>query len=67
LLRIITNLEIELSKENSELQKITKKINIADKRLDETEYGVCRRRGTLISLQKMNDKNYRGLVLTKQS
>eukprot|EP00091_Calanus_sinicus_P002540 TRINITY_DN12605_c0_g1_i2.p1 TRINITY_DN12605_c0_g1~~TRINITY_DN12605_c0_g1_i2.p1 ORF type:complete len:189 (-),score=51.49 TRINITY_DN12605_c0_g1_i2:246-812(-) len=56
LLKNINLIELDISKENSELQKITKKINIADEKLEETEYGIRRRRGTLISLQKMSDK-----------
>ena len=41
---------------NAELEKVNRKIATADERLDEAEYGVKRRRGTLISLQKMSDK-----------
>ena len=58
---------MEFSKENSELQKITKKITIADERLEKAEYGVYRRRLTLISFQKMSDKRLQrfGFDLTK--
>ena len=52
----IDTLEHEVASENTKLDKINKTINVADERLDETEYGVRRRRGTLITLQKMSDK-----------
>ena len=45
-----------LSLTNNELQMKYQKIKVVDEKIDEAEYGVKRRRGTLISLQKMSEK-----------
>ena len=49
-------MEKQLETSNAELKKMNNKIILADGKLEEAEYGVRRRRGTLISLQKMSDK-----------
>ena len=51
----IDKLEERLSLANNELLIKYQKIKVLDEKLDEADYGVKRRRGTLITLQKMSE------------
>ena len=58
-------MEQQHAAENEKLEKINKAIRTVDAKLDETEYSIRRRRGTLVTLQKMSDKRLQQIGFDK--
>ena len=63
--QLVEEMEQRHTAEKEKLEKVNKAIETVDAKLDETEYSVRRRRGTLVTLQKMSDKRLQQIGFDK--